>query len=381
MEIPIAVGTTGGALKSNHAYQAAAYILGNPSSAELAQILCCVGLACNFSAIRAMISEGIQKGQMTLHGKHIAFAAGVPAKLINEVVDYMKQRGNISQQTALEYLAAQNLHAKSRKSSKKAYPLNTFYANLSDSSPPLKLSIAFHCPNIHGIHISIDKSKPSQHCEISRILFSRHNYSWIINFLSMINEVKFHPKLPRVNNELQIKIKLICIWLNEISRIIIQLLGPENSEKMFNTIFAGDNLLIEQLVAGNEKFIEFGVYLELELWHILCYHLDNFVSSMVPFSDTLVKHIKEEIELVIKSNIMAASMIDKPFDDLIQFRQKQMSATLMYLCDCLGEAEITLKLINDLMELGNVIELISSATRDYNKVIKGENFHPNLYSS
>ena len=92
IDIPMAVGVTGGAFKSNPAYQASNYILGNPSSAELSQIMACVGLACNFSAIRAMITEGIQKGHMSLHAKNIAIAAGVPSELVPEVVEYMKHR-------------------------------------------------------------------------------------------------------------------------------------------------------------------------------------------------------------------------------------------------------------------------------------------------
>ena len=381
IEMPIAVGTMGGALKSNPAYQAAAYMLGNPSSSELSEILSCIGLACNFSAIRAMISEGIQKGHMGLHGKNIAIAVGVPGELVTEVVDYMKQRGNITQQAALEYLAARHLHTISRKFSKKIYPLNTFYANLSESNPPLKLSIAFHCPNIHGVHISIDKTEMNQQSQILKMIFSGHSYSWIVSFLSMLNKVKFRPKLPRINNELQIKIKFICIWLNEISINIIKIWGHKNAEKAFNAMFEKNDSLIEQLVAGHADYIEYGVYLELELWHILCYHLNDFNSYSIPYSDILVTKIKEEMELVIRSNIVAASMLDASFDDLLKFRQKQMSATLMYLCDCIGEAQITLDLIHELTEFGNSIEIISSAIRDYNKVIKKENFHPNLYSS
>lgn len=108
IDIPIAVGTTGGPLKSNPAYRASLSILGNPSSAELSQILVCVGLACNFSAIRAMITEGISRGHMQLHAKNIATAAGVPSHLVGKAVDFMKKRANFSKQIAIEYLESIN---------------------------------------------------------------------------------------------------------------------------------------------------------------------------------------------------------------------------------------------------------------------------------
>ena len=108
IDIPIAVGTIGGSLKSNPAYQASLSILGNPSSSELCQIIVCVGLACNFSAIRAMITEGISRGHMQLHAKNIAIAAGVPTQLVSEAVEYMKKKGNFSNQTALDYLESIN---------------------------------------------------------------------------------------------------------------------------------------------------------------------------------------------------------------------------------------------------------------------------------
>lgn len=55
-----------------------------------------MGLACNFSAIKALVTEGIQKGHMSLHARNIAISAGVPNELVNEVVIYMKKHKDIS---------------------------------------------------------------------------------------------------------------------------------------------------------------------------------------------------------------------------------------------------------------------------------------------
>lgn len=71
IELPIAVGTVGGVTKLHPTAQAALKILGQPSATTLAEIMCCVGLAQNLAALRALASEGIQKGHMALHQKNI----------------------------------------------------------------------------------------------------------------------------------------------------------------------------------------------------------------------------------------------------------------------------------------------------------------------
>lgn len=67
IEMPISVGTVGGVTKLHPTAKAALKLLGRPSACELAEIILCVGLAQNLSALRALSSEGIQKGHMSLH--------------------------------------------------------------------------------------------------------------------------------------------------------------------------------------------------------------------------------------------------------------------------------------------------------------------------
>lgn len=67
IELPIAVGTVGGVTKLHPSAKAALKLLGSPSAQGLAEIICAVGLAQNLSALRALASEGIQKGHMSLH--------------------------------------------------------------------------------------------------------------------------------------------------------------------------------------------------------------------------------------------------------------------------------------------------------------------------
>lgn len=71
MEIPMAVGTVGGVTKLHPTAKLALKLLGNPTATELGQIICAVGLAQNLSALRALASEGIQKGHMSLHQRNL----------------------------------------------------------------------------------------------------------------------------------------------------------------------------------------------------------------------------------------------------------------------------------------------------------------------
>jgi hydroxymethylglutaryl-CoA reductase len=71
IELPIAVGTVGGVTRLHPSAQAALKLLDQPSAQELAEIICAVGLAQNLSALRALSSEGIQRGHMSLHRKNL----------------------------------------------------------------------------------------------------------------------------------------------------------------------------------------------------------------------------------------------------------------------------------------------------------------------
>ena len=78
IEMPISVGSQGGAIKSNPSYSNTLKILGYPNAEELSHIMLSVGLAQNLAALRALSIEGIQRGHMNLHAKNIAIRAGVP---------------------------------------------------------------------------------------------------------------------------------------------------------------------------------------------------------------------------------------------------------------------------------------------------------------
>jgi len=104
IELPMSVGTVGGIVNVHPMIKICMKILGVKSAKELACIIAATGLAQNFSAIRSLASEGIQKGHMRLHARNIAAAAGVKLDKIDEVTKRMVKEGNVSVHRAKEIL-------------------------------------------------------------------------------------------------------------------------------------------------------------------------------------------------------------------------------------------------------------------------------------
>ncbi len=86
IELPVAVGLIGGATAVHPTARAAVKLLGVTSAAELAGLLAAVGLAQNFGALRALATEGIQRGHMELHARNIAHMAGARPEETDRVV-------------------------------------------------------------------------------------------------------------------------------------------------------------------------------------------------------------------------------------------------------------------------------------------------------
>ncbi len=105
LEIPLAVGTVGGATKAHPIARTAMKILGSPNARTLAEIMVSVGLAQNFAAIRALGTEGIQQGHMRLHARQVAMAAGAQGSQVQAIADQLAAEGVIREDRAKELLA------------------------------------------------------------------------------------------------------------------------------------------------------------------------------------------------------------------------------------------------------------------------------------
>ncbi|MFH1774465.1 MAG: 3-hydroxy-3-methylglutaryl-CoA reductase, partial [Methanobacteriota archaeon] len=104
IELPIAVGIIGGTTAVHPVAKANIKILGVKSARELAEVMASVGLAQNFSALRALATEGIQRGHMELHARNIAVMAGAAGELVDKVVEVLVKERKVKLDRAKEIL-------------------------------------------------------------------------------------------------------------------------------------------------------------------------------------------------------------------------------------------------------------------------------------
>ena len=95
IEVPIKVGIVGGPVESNLSVKVLRQIMGIESARELAEIMGAVGLAQNMAALRALVTEGIQRGHMTLHARSVVAAAGATVDIFETVVEKLINDGEI----------------------------------------------------------------------------------------------------------------------------------------------------------------------------------------------------------------------------------------------------------------------------------------------
>jgi hydroxymethylglutaryl-CoA reductase len=111
LEMPLALGTVGGTLRVHPAARLSLRMLGVSDAQELAAIAASVGLASNLAAVRALATDGIQRGHMGLHARSVALAAGTPQDRIERVAAMIVEARDITLEgakRALATLAAQS---------------------------------------------------------------------------------------------------------------------------------------------------------------------------------------------------------------------------------------------------------------------------------
>jgi hydroxymethylglutaryl-CoA reductase len=105
LEMPMAVGIVGGATRVHPTARAALKLMEVTSAAQLAEIIVSVGLAQNLAALRALATEGIQRGHMGLHARQVAIAAGAQGDQIERLADQLVREKTVRIDRAEEILA------------------------------------------------------------------------------------------------------------------------------------------------------------------------------------------------------------------------------------------------------------------------------------
>jgi hydroxymethylglutaryl-CoA reductase len=104
IEMPMAVGLVGGATKTNPIARAAVKILGVKTATEMGEVFAALGLAQNFAAMRALATEGIQRGHMGLHSRNVAIQAGATGDLVDKIAEIMVKERKVRADRAKELL-------------------------------------------------------------------------------------------------------------------------------------------------------------------------------------------------------------------------------------------------------------------------------------
>lgn len=100
IELPLQLATVGGTISVHPTAQWALELMHQPTANELAEVVAAVGLAQNFAAIRALVTDGIQKGHMALQGRSLALQVGAELSEIDEVVKELRKIGTMNSSNA-----------------------------------------------------------------------------------------------------------------------------------------------------------------------------------------------------------------------------------------------------------------------------------------
>src|SRR5207249_1283208 len=105
IELPMAVGLVGGATAVHPTAKANVHLLGVKTAQELAEVIASVGLAQNFAALRALATEGIQRGHMSLHARNVAATVGAVGEEVDRVAEILVKERKVRMDRAKEVLS------------------------------------------------------------------------------------------------------------------------------------------------------------------------------------------------------------------------------------------------------------------------------------
>ena len=100
MSVPLVLASVGGTIHALEQAEAALGIVGARDATELARVVAAVGLAQNLAALRALVTDGIQKGHMSMHSRALAITVGARGEQIERVAELLRAAPRMNQDTA-----------------------------------------------------------------------------------------------------------------------------------------------------------------------------------------------------------------------------------------------------------------------------------------
>ena len=105
LEVPLALGTVGGTLRVHPAARLSLRMLAVENAGDLAAVAAAIGLANNLAALRALATDGIQRGHMAQHARSVALAAGAASGMVDRVAQLIVEARDITLEAAKRALA------------------------------------------------------------------------------------------------------------------------------------------------------------------------------------------------------------------------------------------------------------------------------------
>lgn len=355
LDLPLCVGTKGGSVVTNPGCQLALEILGSPTSKELAQVMVSIGLAQNFAAMRALVTEGIQKGHMSLHARNVAMAAGAPSHATTECVEYMISCGRIHEGAAKEYLEAHEIlqRVSLASGSRLESPLSP--STLSFTHGDVSLNIAFasvretvHMELLSGtVHPLVDT------------LFGHKSGGWLCDTLVLLDGIRLRALRPlRANIILSKKLKIISILIHLLTRQLViggisfRLPWLESDDDK------PDNLIGEPLV------FSIGRVLLKSLWQVFVYRTEQWVGHD-PLRNKLLEEQKSVL-LDLCGKIPEGLSPKDALSALMALHARRFQVRVFLLMDAisLDSSDLTEQRLESLLRLGQRLEREQSVAHD-----------------
>lgn len=415
LELPIAVGSKGGALMTHPGYAATHAILQQPTARELSRIIVSVGLAQNFAAIRAIAVTGIQQGHMALHARNIAVAAGAPSELVSEVCSYMLLRKAVNVTTAKEYLHAHAVFSEIQSNSSPISSISVlpsmFYVEvpIPELENTISLNIAFETINKHPQYIAIMAPKALNKGDgslttLQRQLLGDKGYNQLEKMFLFLSSMRSIVKsasssesdllISRSNIALQNKLQLLSILINIIAYRLMEIRPHkvrtfmrqllEASSGPAKVIDSGEmhdldarflHDLMVQTVDADDDILSTGLPLFLALWQVLHYHIEQDVphkllrARLAEKQWALLNDIVRSYELGTpfnESTDATEQPLEKKFLEFVAVQATRWQATMLLLIDSLALASelVTPDRLNFLTRIGEYMEWEGSIAHD-----------------
>lgn len=224
LELPVPIGTKGGAVQSHPTVKYTHQLLENPDCSTLGGILVSVGLAQNFAALRAMASEGIQRGHMSLHSKNIAIQAGVPQELVGDVSAFLVASGVITSQAALDYMSSLNVLRKYSKPSGLAPPPSTLYVSMKVEDTIVSILVLNETYTKTPTHLNIKPITGNPPAVQSVVLGEKHTAQWFSDFFALAQKLSVKEEF-RISGEKepQLRLQLLSLLLQILTFQLLQI--------------------------------------------------------------------------------------------------------------------------------------------------------------